>query len=57
MRPDKSEVERLLGDNKKILQHTNWKPQYFIEDGLKHTIEWFGKKENLLHYKADIYNV
>lgn len=57
MRPDKSEVERLLGDNKKILQHTNWKPQYFIGEGLKHTIDWFSKQENLLHYKADIYNV
>jgi NAD dependent epimerase/dehydratase len=56
-RPEKSEVERLLGDNKKIKQHTNWSQQYSIEKGLCSTIEWFTKKENLLHYKADIYNV
>jgi NAD dependent epimerase/dehydratase len=57
VRPEKSEVERLLGDNKKIKQHTKWLQQYSIDEGLRHTIEWFKKKENLLHYKADIYNV
>ena len=57
IRPGKSEVEQLLGSNEKILQHTGWKQQYSIEEGLKQTIEWFGKKENLAHYKADIYNV
>jgi NAD dependent epimerase/dehydratase len=57
MRPEKSEVEQLLGANEKIIQYTNWKQQYSIEEGLQHTVEWFGKKENLLHYKADIYNV
>jgi len=57
MRPEKSEVERLLGNNEKLLQHTNWKQQYSIEEGLQLTIEWFRKKENLLQYKAEIYNV
>jgi NAD dependent epimerase/dehydratase len=57
MRPAKSEVERLLGDNKKLLQHTNWKQKYSIEQGLAETIEWFANNENLAQYKADIYNV
>ncbi|HEY6977116.1 MAG TPA: NAD-dependent 4,6-dehydratase LegB [Chitinophagaceae bacterium] len=57
IRPEKSEVERLRGDNKKIMQHTKWAPQYSIDEGLQCTIEWFKKKENLLHYKAGIYNV
>ena len=57
MRPERSEVERLLGDNKKITQHTKWQQRYSIEEGLKQTIEWFSKKQNLSHYKADIYNV
>ena len=57
MRPAKSEVERLLGDNQKLLQHTNWNQKYSIEQGLAETIEWFKNKENLSQYKADIYNV
>jgi NAD dependent epimerase/dehydratase len=57
IRPEKSEVERLLGDNRKIVQHTKWRQQYSIDEGLQHTIEWFKKKENLQQYKAEIYNV
>jgi len=57
IRPEKSEVERLLGDNKKIRLHTNWQQQYSIDEGLQDTIEWFRKKENLYHYKSGIYNV
>lgn len=57
LRPPKSEVERLLGDNSKIIKLTNWKPKYSLEEGLKETIKWFSVKENLAPYKADIYNV
>ncbi|MNS67825.1 dTDP-glucose 4,6-dehydratase 2 [compost metagenome] len=57
LRPEKSEVERLFGSNQKITQHTNWKQQYSFDEGLKETIEWFSKSENLKQYKADIYNV
>jgi len=57
IRPEKSEVNRLFGSNKKIKELTNWKQKYSLEEGLKETIEWFGKKENLAKYKAGIYNV
>lgn len=57
LRPEKSEVERLFGSNEKILQHTNWKQKYSLEEGLKETIEWFKDSNNLRLYKADIYNV
>ncbi len=57
LRPEKSEVERLFGDNTKIKELTNWKPQYNLDKGLEETITWFSKKENLAQYKADIYNV
>lgn len=57
IRPIKSEVYRLFGDNSKILNHTNWFPSYSLEEGIKSTIEWFSDKENLKQYKADIYNV
>lgn len=57
LRPEKSEVERLFGSNEKILQHTNWRQKYSLDDGLKETIEWFRDSKNLRLYKADIYNV
>lgn len=55
VRPEKSEVERLLGCNEKIKALTNWRPQYTFEEGLAETIAFF--RENLDKYKADIYNV
>jgi len=55
LRPEKSEVNRLLGNNEKIKQLTNWLPNYTLEEGLYETIEWI--KENLKSYKTDIYNV
>ena len=57
LRPEKSEVERLFGSNKKILEITNWKQNVSLDEGLKLTIDWFSKSENLQRYKSDIYNV
>ena len=57
LRPDKSEVDRLLGDNTKIKQLTNWKVSYPLEKGLKETIDWFRRKENLRQYKSNRYNI
>ncbi len=55
LRPEKSEVNRLLGCNEKILRLTDWRPKYSLEEGLKHTIEFL--KENLDRYKTEIYNL
>ena len=57
LRPEKSEVFRLFGDNSKLIEHTDWKVEHTLEQGLQETINWFSKKENLLQYKAGIYNV
>lgn len=57
LRPDKSEVNRLLGCNKKIKALTNWSPEYSLEEGIKETIEWFKNEEVLKKYKSDIYNI
>lgn len=57
IRPDKSEVERLLGDNTKISTLTNWKPGHDLDAGLIETIAWFKKPENLSRYKAWLYNI
>lgn len=55
LRPEMSEVNRLLGSNEKIKKLTNWKPQYTFEEGLAETIEFL--KNNLDKYKIDIYNI
>jgi len=55
LRPEKSEVNRLLGSNEKIKRLTNWRPKYTLEQGLAETIEFF--KHNLDKYKTDIYNI
>ena len=57
LRPEKSEVYRLYGDNKKLQEQTNWKQQYSLQEGLRETIEWFKHQPNLEKYKPDIYNV
>lgn len=57
LRPQKSEVERLLGSREKIEKLTGWKPQYTLDKGLIETIEWFKDKENMRLYKPDVYNV
>jgi len=57
LRPEKSEVFRLWGDNTKIKTLTDWKLKYSIEQGLKETIEWFRNPENLKKYKTGIYNI
>jgi len=55
-RPKKSEVNRLIADTEKALKLLNWKPKYSLLEGLKLTIEWFSKEENLKKYKL-IYNI
>lgn len=55
LRPEKSEVNRLLGSNEKIQRLTGWKPQYSLAEGLAETIEFF--RHNLDKYKVDIYNL
>src|SRR5665648_174417 len=57
LRPEKSEVFRLWGDNSLIKELTGFSPDYDIEKGLTETCEWFSLPENLKKYKATIYNV
>jgi NAD dependent epimerase/dehydratase len=57
VRPEKSEVFRLWGDNSLLLELTGFKPKYDIESGLTETINWFRNIDNLKKYKATIYNI
>lgn len=55
LRPEKSEVNRLLGCNEKIMRLTEWKPNYTFEQGLAETIGFL--EQNLAKYKTNIYNI
>lgn len=57
VRPQKSEVERLLADSSRLVELTGFSPDYGLKDGLSETIEWFLNEENLKQYKAGQYNV
>lgn len=56
LRPAKSEVNRLCGDNTLITTLTDWRPAHTLEQGLRKTVEWFLQPGNLAKYKPDIYN-
>jgi dTDP-glucose 4,6-dehydratase len=53
LRPEKSEVNRLLGCNKKIMQLTDWRPKVSLQQGLVTTIDWLRK--NLDNYSPEKY--
>ena len=55
VRPGKSEVERLLGCNEKMMRLTGWAPSYTLEEGLSATIDFL--RQNLDKYKVNIYNI
>ena len=55
LRPEKSEVNRLLGCNEKIQRLTDWKPQYTFEQGLAKTVAFM--REHIKQYKTSIYNL
>jgi dTDP-glucose 4,6-dehydratase len=61
MRPEKSEVERLLADASKAKRLTGWSPAFAGRDGLRrglsHTAEWFAKPANLARYRVGRYTV
>lgn len=55
LRPTNSEVNRLLGCNKKIKELTAWEPQFTFEQGLAETIAFL--RQNLDKYKVELYNL
>lgn len=55
IRPDKSEVERLLADNSTAAELLDWAPRVSLEEGLTQTIAWL--QENLERYRPGVYVV
>ncbi|MBN2863677.1 MAG: GDP-mannose 4,6-dehydratase [Bacteroidales bacterium] len=56
IRPERSEVFRLVGDNTLAKELAGWVPRTDLETGLRMTIDWFTKPENINRYKAGIFN-
>lgn len=57
LRPEKSEVERLLSDNSLVRELSGWRPSVPLAEGLARTVEWFRHPENLARYRPGDYGV
>ena len=57
LRPDASEVMRLLCDASALRAATGWTPQVPLEAGLRETIEWFSDPANLAGYRPTQYTI
>jgi NAD dependent epimerase/dehydratase len=57
VRPENSEVSRLLGDNSKIKELTNWTQKHTFLEGLEKTVEWFRDDSNRALYDSQNYNI
>ncbi len=55
VRPEKSEVLKLISNNSKAKKLLGWEPEVSLDNGLKKTIEWF--EQNHQRYKPFQYNV
>ncbi len=57
LRPESSEVNRLFGSNKKLIELTGWEPRYGglegFKEGLKLTVDWFSESKNLNNYSTN----
>lgn len=57
LRPEKSEVHRLVCNADKLVSYTGFKAQYGLDRGLLESIQWFQQNESKKHYKPDLYTV
>ena len=59
VRPERSEVDRLVADPAKAERLLKWKPEHSgmegLKKGLRKTIDWFRQPQNLRHYEKDHY--
>jgi NAD dependent epimerase/dehydratase len=53
LRPEKSEVMRLLSDNSLAQQKLDWRPEVDLDEGLRRTVAWI--QEHLQHYRVGVY--
>lgn len=56
IRPQKSEVLRLIAQSTFLAQRTGWRPAHTRDEGLARTVAWFSDPANLARYKPHQYN-
>lgn len=55
LRPEKSEVQRLISDNRLAQARLGWQPQVSLREGLKKTIDWIAEHPTM--YRPKQYQV
>ena len=55
LRPERSEVQRLVSDYSRAKERIGWSPSVTIEEGLERTIAWF--RDNLQSFQSDVYRM
>jgi len=55
LRPENSEVQRLVCNNQPAHEILDWSPAYSLPKGIEETVTWF--KNNLEKYKTFLYNI
>ena len=55
LRPEKSEVFRLIADGRKAKRLLGWEPRVTLEEGLARTIDWI--RANPAFFKVGDYHV
>ena len=55
VRPEKSEVMRLVCDSRRAWEELGWRPEVSLDEGLSRTIDWV--REHLDGYKAGRYTI
>lgn len=57
IRPEASEVERLIGLSDKLKSLTGWSPRFDFDKGILETVNWFRNPDNLARYKPEVFNI
>jgi NAD dependent epimerase/dehydratase len=55
VRPPRSEVSRLLADNRRARELLGWEPRVSLEEGLGQTVAWL--REHRALYRSDAYSI
>ena len=57
LRPAGSEVQRLRCNGEKLRDASGFRPEVPLREGLRRTVDWFQKPNNLRRYKGSLFNV